>query len=51
MAKEIYQQSLEIELAFRKIPFHSKAELEVTYKEQKLTTVYCPDLLVFRNRR
>ena len=47
MAEEIYQQSLEIELGLRNIPFTSKAELEVTYKDQKLTTVYRPDLLVF----
>ena len=47
MAEEIYQQSLEIELGLRKIPFQSKADLEVTYKEQVLTTVYRPDLLVF----
>ena len=47
MAEEIYQQSLEIELGLRKIPFQSKAELDVTYKDQKLTTTYRPDLLVF----
>lgn len=47
MAEEIYQQSLEIELGLRNIPFLSKAELEVHYKNKKLTTVYRPDLLVF----
>lgn len=47
MAEEIYQQSLEIELGIRSIPFLSKTELEVEYKNQKLTTVYRPDLLVF----
>lgn len=47
MAEEIYQQSLEIELRIRGIPFLSKTELEVEYKNQKLTTVYRPDLLVF----
>ena len=47
MAEEIYQQSLEIEFGLRKIPFQSKAELDVTYKDQKLTTVFRPDLLVF----
>lgn len=47
MAEEIYQQSLEIELGLRQIPFQSKAELEVTYKEQILTTVYRPDLVAF----
>ena len=47
MAEEIYQQSLEIELGLRQIPFQSKTDLEVSYKEQTLTTVYRPDLLVF----
>ena len=47
MAEEIYQQSLEIELGLRDLPFLSKAELGVTYKDQKLTIVYRPDLLVF----
>lgn len=47
MSEEIYQQSLEIELGLRNIPYQSKAELEVAYKEQTLTTVYRPDLLVF----
>ena len=47
MAEEIYQQSLEIELGLRQIPFASKAELQASYKEHKLTTVYRPDLLVY----
>jgi GxxExxY protein len=47
MAEEIYQQSLEIELSLRKIPFLPKEELEVYYKDHKLTTHYIPDLLVF----
>ena len=47
MAEEIYQQSLEIELSLRKIPFLTKQELEVHYKGHKLTTRYKPDLLVF----
>jgi len=47
MAEEIYQQSLEIELGLRNIPFKSKAELEVSYKNHKLSTVYRPDLLVY----
>lgn len=47
MAEEIYQQSLEIELGLRKIPFQTKAELTATYKDHALTTFYRPDLLVF----
>jgi len=47
MAEEIYQQSLEIELTLRQIPFRTKQELDVFYKNHKLTTKYKPDLLVF----
>jgi GxxExxY protein len=47
MAEEVYQQSLEIELGLRNIPFQSKSDIEVHYKDQTLTTVYRPDLLVF----
>lgn len=47
MAEEVYQQSLEIELALRGIPFRSKPELSTNYKGKKLTTVYKPDLIVF----
>lgn len=49
MAEEIYQQSLEIELGLRKIPFLSKAELVVTYKDRQLSTSYRPDLLVYND--
>ena len=47
MAEEIYQQSLEIELGMRAIPFLPKQELNVFYKGRKLTTKYKPDLLVY----
>lgn len=47
MAEEIYQQSLEIELALRGIPFQSKPELAVFYKGKQLDTRYKPDLLVY----
>lgn len=47
MAEEIYQQSLEIELGLRAIPFVSKKELLVYYKANQLETRYRPDLLVF----
>ena len=47
MAEEIYQQSLEIELGMRGIPFQSKAELTVFYKDRQLETRYRPDLIVF----
>lgn len=47
MAEEVYQQSLEIELELRAIPFLSKQQLAVFYKNRRLETSYCPDLLVF----
>jgi GxxExxY protein len=47
MAEEVYQQSLEIELARRGIPFRSKDPLAVFYKGQALETHYKPDLFAF----
>lgn len=47
MAEEIYQQSLEIELEMRGIPFRTKEELPVFYKDRQLATKYKPDLIVF----
>ena len=48
MAEEIYQQSLEVELGLRSIPFVPKQELLVYYyKANQLQTRYRPDLLVF----
>lgn len=45
--EEIHQQSLEIELRLRGIPFQSKQELDVFYKGRVLAKKYNPDLLVF----
>lgn len=47
LLEEIYQQSLEIELKFREIPFDTKRQLNVFYKSQKLDKIYFPDLIVF----
>ena len=47
MAEEIYQQSLEIELSLRGIPFVTKHELLAFYKGHALDTSYKPDLIVF----
>lgn len=38
MAEEIYQQSLEMELVLRGIPFQSKRERVVYYKDRMLGT-------------
>ena len=47
LAEEIYQQSLEIELRLRAIPFRSKQQLTVYYKDHTLEKRYVPDLFVF----
>jgi GxxExxY protein len=46
IAEEIYQESLEIELCSRGIPFISKDKLFVHYKGRQLKTRYVPDLVV-----
>lgn len=47
LSEEIYQQSLEIELELRRIPFLTKPDLTVFYKHRMLTSRYRPDLLAF----
>jgi len=47
MAEEIYQESLEIELTLRGIPFQTKQELKCFYKSHELKKRYVPDLFVF----
>jgi len=46
LLEEIYQQSLDVELEIRNIPFTAKEELSVFYKNRELKTRYIPDLLV-----
>ena len=47
LMEEIYQESLEWELGLQKVPFESKAELQVFYKGHLLNKRYIPDLQVF----
>ena len=47
MGEEIYQESLEIELALQKIPYTAKGELDLVYKGFPLKKKYIPDLLVY----
>ena len=47
LLEEIYQESLEIELQLRTIPYRKKDELRVFYKERLLKKRYIPDLTVF----
>ena len=46
LLEEIYQESLEWELSLREIPFESKRELNIFYKERMLLKKYIPDLVV-----
>src|SRR5437867_1225430 len=46
LLEEIYQESLELELQARGIPFRAKQELEVSYKGKLLKKRYIPDLFV-----
>ena len=47
MAEEVYQESLEIELEIREIPFRAKPEITGFYKGRELRRRYVPDLVVF----
>ncbi len=47
MAEEIYQESLEMELELRSIPYHAKSELCCFYKGRQLKKRYIPDLVIF----
>lgn len=46
LAEEIYQESLEMELQLRNLPFEAKCELRCFYKGQELRRKYIPDLFV-----
>ena len=43
----IYQESMEIELAFRKIPFDAQKRLRLFYKDVELKKEYVPDFVCF----
>jgi GxxExxY protein len=47
MAEEIYQESLEVELEMRGMPFKPKQELKCHYKGRELKKRYVPDLMAF----
>ena len=47
LGEDIYQESLEVELADRGIPFVSRQELAIFYKGRELKKRYVPDLFVF----
>ncbi len=43
----VYQECLEIELAHRGIPFDSQHELDLFYRDTRLTHSYRPDFICF----
>ena len=45
--EEVYQESMEKELALRSIPFQSKVGLKIFYKKSPLEKRYIPDLIAF----
>ena len=45
--EDIYQESLELELVDRRIPFQSQVELAIHYKGRPLRRKFKPDLMVF----
>ena len=44
----VYHECLEIEFENRKIPFVSKPQLAIYYKERKLKKYYIPDFILFK---
>ncbi|MGR3301342.1 MAG: GxxExxY protein [Candidatus Scalindua sp.] len=42
----VYHECLEIEFENRKIPFVSKPQLAIYYKERKLKKYYIPDFIL-----
>jgi len=45
----VYQESLEMELISRRIPFESQKELRLSYKGELLNLTYKPDLVCYGN--
>ena len=43
----VYQESMEIELALRKIPFDAQKRLRLFYKDVELKKEYVPDFVCF----
>ncbi len=47
LAEEIYQESFQLELAHRGVPFRPKPEIRTFYKDRELKKRYIPDLTVY----
>jgi GxxExxY protein len=48
-AERVYQESLEIELGFRGIPFAREVEIPVYYKNRRLDAIYKADFICFES--
>lgn len=46
LLEEIYQESVELELEMRAMPFVAKQMLTIFYKDRQLKKLYIPDLLI-----
>ena len=47
LLEEIYQQCMEIEFSINSIPFESKKQLSIFYKNRKLDKFYIPDIFAY----
>ena len=45
--ENVYQECLEKEFIFRKLPFKSQVELSIEYKGEKLKQKYIPDFICY----
>jgi GxxExxY protein len=45
----VYQEALELELAARGIPFRRQVDLAISYKGQKLNTIYRADFVCYES--
>ncbi|MGH9947074.1 MAG: GxxExxY protein [Pyrinomonadaceae bacterium] len=43
----VYQECLEIEFEFRRIPFETQARMDLFYRDRKLTPFFKPDFVCF----
>jgi GxxExxY protein len=43
----VYQECLEIEFPFQKIPYEAQKDLQLTYRDQILKQTYKPDFLCY----
>jgi len=47
----VYQECLEIEFSFQKIPYETQKELQLTYRDQILKQIYKPDFLCYNKTK